>query len=74
MNKASQNMRVLDYMNEHGGITQREADDNFGITRLPSRIHDLRRKGYNIVDEWVKVANRFGEPCRVKRYRLEEGQ
>lgn len=68
--KPTQNARILAYIDQHGGITQREADDNFGITRLPSRIFDLRSMGYNIVSEWVKGKNRFGEPVRVKRYKF----
>ena len=70
--KPTQNQRILDYIEKCGGITQREADDFFGITRLPSRIFDLRRDGYNIVGEWVKGKNRFGESVRVKRYRFAE--
>lgn len=68
--KPTQNQRILDYIAEHGSITQKEADRFLGVTRLPSRIFDLRRMGYNIIGETVKVKNRFGEPCRVKRYRL----
>jgi hypothetical protein len=68
--KPTQNQRILDYIEEHGSITQKEADRFLGVTRLPSRIFDLKDQGYNIVGEWVKVKNRFGEPCRVKRYRL----
>lgn len=72
--KPTQNQRILDYIEEHGGITQREADDYLAITRLPSRIFDLRDEGYNIVGEWVKGKNRFGEPVRVKRYRMGDAQ
>jgi hypothetical protein len=72
--KPTQNQRILDYIEEHGGITQREADDYLAITRLPSRIFDSRDQGYNIVGEWVKGKNRFGEPVRVKRYRLVDAE
>lgn len=72
MSKTTQNQRVLDYMQEFQGITQLEALRDLGVMRLASRISDLRRKGYNIVSENVTVLNRYGEKCRIKKYRLKE--
>lgn len=68
----TQNQRILDYMQKHGSITQLEALNEIGIMRLASRISDLRRKGYPIESKMVKVENRYGETCRVKRYSLGE--
>jgi hypothetical protein len=69
--KPNQNQRILDYIAEFGGITQLEALRDLGVLRLASRISDLKRLGYPIVSEFETVKNRFGEECRVKRYRLE---
>lgn len=66
----TQNERVLDYMRKKGSITQQEAITYLGVMRLASRISDMRSRGVPIVDEWVKVTNRWGEKCRIKRYRL----
>lgn len=66
--KPTQNQRILDYMDEFGGITQLEALRDLGVMRLASRISDLNRRGYRIDSEMVKVKNRYGETCRVKRY------
>lgn len=66
----TQNQRIIDYMHEHGAITQLEAMNELGIMRLASRISDLRKKGYEITSKMVKVKNRYGETCRVKRYSL----
>ena len=66
----SQNIRILEYLETHDGITHFEAEDHLGICRLASRITDLRKLGYAFDTEWVNVKNRWGEPCRVKRYRL----
>lgn len=41
-----------------------------GITRLASRIHDLRCMGLEIESETVKAKNRFNEPIHFARYRL----
>lgn len=70
--KPTQNERILHYMREFGGITQLEALRDLGVLRLASRISDLRRKGFDIVDERVTVNNRWEEKCRVKRYSLRE--
>lgn len=68
--KPTQNERILDYLRKKGSITQREAEDFLGVMRLASRISDMRSRGVPIIDEWVKVTNRWGEKCRIKRYRL----
>ena len=65
--------RIIDYMHEHGGITQFEALNELGVMRLASRISELRRNGYEITSKMVKVKNRYGEACRVKRYSLRNG-
>ena len=68
--RPKQSERVLDYMNTYGGITQLEALKELGVFRLASRISELKKKGYKITSQMVKVENRFGEKCRVKRYRI----
>ena len=69
----TQNQRIIDYMQEHGTITQLEALNHLGIMRLASRISDLRRKGYPIESKMVCVENRYGEKCRIKSYRMMGG-
>ena len=68
--KPTQNQRILDYIAEFGSITQLEALQDLGVMRLASRISDLKRQGYPITSKTEVVKNRFGEKCRVKRYRL----
>lgn len=66
----SQNQRVIDYMTEHGSITQLQALNDIGVMRLASRISDLRKSGYVIAGSMETVKNRYGEKCTIKRYRL----
>jgi hypothetical protein len=73
MKKASQNDRVLDYMEEFGSITQLQAFADLGISRLAARISDLKEDGYIIKAEPTKVRNRFGETSTVSRYSLVKG-
>ena len=69
----TQNQRIIDYLQEHGTITQLEALQELGIMRLASRVSDLRKHGYDIQSQMVKVENRYGETCRVKRYSMVGG-
>lgn len=73
MKKTIQKQRILEYMDKHGGITSLDAQYELGVARLASRICDLRKAGYDIVTEWITVRDRYGNDCRVKLYRLGEG-
>ena len=66
--KMTQEERVLDYMQRYGGITDKEARDKLGISRLGARIYNLKKQGYDITDEWIIAKNRYGERTRFKRY------
>ena len=68
--KPTQAQRVLAYMEEFGSITQVEALKDLGVMRLASRISELKKKGYGITCQMVKVENRWGEKCSVKRYSI----
>lgn len=62
--------RLLVYLDSHVGITQLQATELFGITRLSGRIFELKEAGYPIISVWKEVKNRYGEVTRVKEYRL----
>lgn len=68
--KPTQAQRVLDYIEEHGSITQLEALQYLSVMRLASRISELRRKGVPIESTVETVKNRFEEKTYIKRYRL----
>lgn len=68
--RPTQAQRVLDYIERFGSITQHEALIDLGVARLASRVSELKKRGYNIVGEWIKVPNRFGELVSVKRYSM----
>lgn len=70
--KPTQAQRVLEYIKTFGSITQLEALKDLGVMRLASRISDLKKQGYPITSEFDTVMNRFGEPCQIKRYNLQE--
>lgn len=68
--RPTQSMRILNYMRDYGSITQDEASKKLGVMRLASRISELKKNGYVITSKMVRVKNRYGETCRVKRYSL----
>lgn len=69
--RPKQTERVLDYMRRHGSITTLDAILDLGVLRLASRISELKKDGYTIKRDWVKVKNRFGEECSILRYSLD---
>ena len=73
MNVSKAELRVLSYLDEHDSITQKEANDFLGCSRLAAVICRLKKKGAPIDSEYISVTNRFGETCRVKRYFYEHG-
>lgn len=63
---ASQNERIREYLENGNKLTALEALELFGCMRLPSRIHDLKMRGLNIIREMITTAS--GK--RVAQYSL----
>lgn len=70
--KPTQCDKIVDYMEKYGSITQLQAYLDIGCWRLASRISDLKRRGYGIKTDTVKVKNRDGEFVPVARYSFAE--
>lgn len=66
----SQAKDILAYLQEHGSITQKEANRKLGVGRLAARVSDLKAMGYDIQTEIITVRTRRGK-SRVARYTLE---
>ena len=60
---------VLKYLQEYSfsGLTNVEAYEMFGVTRLSSIIHELRKE-YEIETVLLEGQNRFGEHTRYAKY------
>lgn len=72
MDTISQCNLVLKHLTKHRTITTHEAYELYGITRLPSRIFDLREMGYKIGMVWEHGVNRYGHPVKWGKYYLEK--
>lgn len=60
--------RVLNWLQEKGSITQKEAIDEFGAYRLSAIIYNLRQEGYEINTVTENGKNRWGDPVSWGRY------
>lgn len=73
---------IQDY-NEHGeptkyhrwgAINPMDAWNKCGVYRLSAVIHNLRKKGCEIITRDKKVQNQFGETCTVGEYLFDIGR
>ena len=72
MKKKTQNEIVLEHLRKHKTITSWEAIMEYGITRLATRIFQLKEEGYNIPSERINVTTRLGRNTNIARYSLIE--
>lgn len=67
----TQIVRVREYLEQGHTLTSQLAWENWGVTRLSAIIFRLRRQGYDISTSIEEHVNRYGEPVRYGRYKLE---
>lgn len=60
----SQNKAILSYLRSGKRLTQLLALELFGCMRLPSRIHDIKKAGIEVKDQFIVLTS--GK--RVKEY------
>lgn len=68
----TQKEQVIQYMKDFGTITPFEAFADLGITKLATRVSELRKEGVKIHGEWMQKPNRWGKTVMFMRYSLEE--
>lgn len=64
----TQHKLILAHIDTYGSITPMEAFGEYGITKLATRVSELRRLGIHISGEMQEGKNRFGDPVRFMRY------
>lgn len=61
--------QILNHLRGHAeGLTTMDAIDLFGCTRLASRIHDLKKLGYDITKLTCQKVRGDGRMVRFARY------
>ena len=69
----SQKKRALRYLQTHKrGMTPLDMWVKLGIYRASDVVYQLRKEGHDIKTDYVNVANKYGESCRVAYYTLED--
>lgn len=62
--------RIRQYLNEFGSISPMEAFRDLGITKLATRISEMKKRGEEIIGVPERTENRYGEKVTYYRYRL----
>ena len=66
----TQKEQIIDYLQRFKTITPMEAFGDLGITKLATRISEMRKEGMEFNIETVKRKNRFGKTVWFCRYSL----
>ena len=70
----TQREAILQYITEFGSITPMEAFSDLGITKLATRISEMRKDGMKFTIEMVNVKNRYGKTVTYAKYSFAEAQ
>ena len=64
----SQHEMILNYIDAFGSISPMEAFTDLGITKLATRISEMRRNGYQFNQKMETRKNRYGKDSHYMRY------
>jgi hypothetical protein len=70
--KFNQRRKILQYCEEHGSITIRDAFEKLFINSPSKRISEMRQSGYDVDFVVEKRTNAAGKEVRYKRYFITE--
>ena len=63
---------ILQYIEDFGSITPMQAFADLGITKLATRISEMRKDGIEFKIDTIKTINRYGKAVSFARYSMEE--
>ena len=69
----TQREAIIEYITEFGSITPMQAFADLGITKLATRISEMRKDGMDFKIEMVSTMNRYGKSVSYARYSFAEG-
>ena len=64
----TQREAILKYIQDFGSITPMEAFGDLGVTKLATRISEMRKDGMQFKIETVKTKNRYGKTVHFAKY------
>lgn len=69
----SQRQLILNYLHDFGSISPMEAFRDLGITKLATRVSEMKKDGMMFKQELVSSKNRYGKTVQYMKYSLWEG-
>ena len=69
----TQREAIIEYIKEFGSITPMQAYSDLGITKLATRISEMRKDGMTFKIEMVRSKNRYGKSVSYAKYSFTEG-
>ena len=66
----TQREQILQYIKDFGSITPMQAFADLGITKLATRISEMRKDGMEFRIETMRGKNRYGKPTHYAKYSL----
>ena len=70
----TQREAILQYIEDFGSITPMQAFADLGITKLATRISEMRKDGMEFKIEMVRSCNRYGKSVSYAKYSFAEGE
>lgn len=68
----TQREAIIEYITEFGSITPMQAFADLGITKLATRISEMRKDGMRFNIEMVSTKNRYGKTVNYAKYSFTE--
>ena len=65
---------IIEYITEFGSITPIQAFADLGITKLATRISEMRKDGWTFNIEMVSTKNRYGRSVSFANSSFSEGE
>lgn len=69
----TQREAIINYIEDFGSKTPIEAFAELGITKLATRISEMRKDGMKFKIETVSTKNRYGKTVSYAKYSFAEG-
>lgn len=66
--KMTQKQAILKYIKDFGSITPMQAYGDLGITKLATRISEMRKDGMEFHIETIKAETRYGKTVPYAKY------
>jgi hypothetical protein len=67
----TQHRAIRKYIDDFGSITPLEAIADLGITKLATRISEMRKRGEKFHIEMIPTVTRYGKKTRYAKYSKE---